>query len=282
MHQDNRHSVVDITEVKKLAKNLRLRVLDITSAAKSSHVGSAFSMAELLAALYSGILRVSPNKADDPDRDRFILSKGHAVAILYAVLVEKGFFPAEWLHTFYQNDTLLAGHATSKGIPGIELSTGSLGHGLSVGCGMAYAARLDGRTSRVWVMLSDGECDEGSIWEAAMFAGHHRLENLVVIVDYNKVQSIGTVKDVLDLEPFADKWRAFGWCVCEIDGHDLDEVFNTFSVIPVEKGRPTAVIAHTVKGKGVDFMEGTVLWHYRSPQGEEFALAKRELGGSER
>ena len=271
----------DVEAVQELARRLRLRVLDLTSAARSSHVGSAFSAAEIVAALYSGIIRVSPENMDDPDRDRFILSKGHAVAILYAVLAERGFIPSDWLSTFYRDDTLLAGHATAKGVPGVEFSTGSLGHGLSVGCGIAYAARLDDRPSRTWVMLSDGECDEGSVWEAAMFAGHHRLDNLIVIVDYNRVQSIGTTKDVLDLDPFADKWRSFGWTAREVDGHDVREVITALSEIPAGKDMPTAIIANTIKGKGVSFMEGTVLWHYRSPQGAELANARRELGGEE-
>ena len=207
-------------DILALSKSLRLRVLKLTSDARSSHVGSAFSMVELLSVLYSGFLNVSPETMDSPERDRFILSKGHAVSVLYALLCEKGFISEQQLATFYMDGTALAGHAT-KGVPGVELSTGALGHGLSVGCGMAYASKIDGLSSRVWVMLSDGECDEGSIWEAAMFAGHHQLENLVAIVDYNKIQSIGSVSEVLELEPFADKWRAFRWNVIEVDGHNI-------------------------------------------------------------
>lgn len=277
----DRKSSDDAAAVQELARRLRLRVLDLTSAARSSHVGSAFSAAELIAALYSGIMNVSPEDMDNPDRDRFILSKGHAVAVLYAVLVEKGYMPSDWLSTFYGDDTLLAGHATSKGVPGVEFSTGSLGHGLSVACGIAYAAKLDGRPSKTWVMLSDGECDEGSVWEAAMFAGHHGLDNLVAIVDYNRVQSIGMVKDVLDLEPFTDKWRSFGWEPREIDGHDTREIMAALSGVPARSDKPTAIIANTIKGKGVSFMEGSVLWHYRSPQGTELEDARRELGGDE-
>jgi transketolase len=237
-------------------------------------------MAELLAVLYGKVLRVNARQPDWPDRDRFILSKGHGGAALYAVLAECGFFPMDWLDTFYQNGSRLAGHITHAGIPGVELSTGSLGHGLSVGAGMALAAKRDGKAHRVFVMLSDGECDEGSVWEPILFAPHHKLDNLIVIVDYNKIQSLGSVKEVLDLEPFAGKWRAFGWAVCEIEGHDVDVIESTLSRLPFEEGRPSCIIAHTVKGKGVKFMENDLLWHYRSPQGEEFTAALAELEGA--
>lgn len=265
---------------RRLALHIRRHVLDMTCRAKSSHVGSSFSMAELLAVLYGSVLRVDPARLDWEDRDRFILSKGHGCAGLYAVLAERGFFPIEWLQTFYQNGSLLAGHATTTA-PGVEVSTGSLGHGLSIGAGMALAAKRDGKRHRVFVLLSDGECDEGSIWEPALFAPQHALDNLTVIIDYNKVQSLAAVKDVMDLEPFADKWRAFRWNVKEIDGHDVNQIEDTLSSLPFEEGRPSCVIAHTVKGKGVSFMEHTVLWHYRSPQGDELAAALRELEEAE-
>ena len=276
-------TVTDVSKsaaARKLALRIRRHVLDMTCRAKSSHVGSSFSMAELLAVLYGSILRVDPKRLDWEDRDRFILSKGHGCAGLYAVLAETGFFPIDWLQTFYQNGSLLAGHATTTA-PGVEVSTGSLGHGLSIGAGMALAAKRDGKQHRVFVLLSDGECDEGSIWEPALFAPQHALDNLTVIIDYNKVQSLAAVKDVMDLEPFADKWRAFRWNVKEIDGHDVDQIESTLSSLPFETGRPSCVIAHTVKGKGVSFMEHTVLWHYRSPQGEELEAALRELGDAE-
>jgi len=276
-------TVTDVSKsaaARKLAHRIRRHVLDMTCRAKSSHVGSSFSMAELLAVLYGSILRVDPNRLDWEDRDRFILSKGHGCAGLYAVLAERGFFPIEWLQTFYQNGSLLAGHATTTA-PGVEVSTGSLGHGLSIGAGMALAAKRDGKQHRIFVLLSDGECDEGSIWEPALFAPQHGLDNLTVIIDYNKVQSLAAVKDVMDLEPFADKWRAFRWNVKEIDGHDVEQIEATLSALPFEEGRPNCVIAHTVKGKGVSFMEHTVLWHYRSPQGEELEAALRELGDAE-
>jgi transketolase len=194
------------------------------------------------------------------------------------VLAERGFFPVSWLDTFYQNGSRLAGHATHTHVPGVEISTGSLGHGLSIACGMALAAKRDNKSYRIFALLSDGECDEGSTWEPVLFAPHHRLDNLIAIIDYNKIQSLGTVKEVMDLEPLADKWRSFGWAVREIDGHNITEIDQILSGIPFELGRPSCVIAHTVKGKGVSFMENTLLWHYRSPQGEEFEAALAELG----
>lgn len=234
-------------------------------------------MADLLAVLYGAVLRVNPSDPKWEGRDRFILSKGHSCAGLYAVLSRKGFFPEAWLDTFYKDGGKLFGHATHTGVPGIEISTGSLGHGLPIACGMALAAKLDGLKHRVYCMLSDGECDEGTIWEAALFAGHHGLDNLVVIIDYNKIQSLGHTKDVLDLAPFAKKWEAFRWAVREIDGHDVALIDETFQSIPFEAGRPTCVIAHTVKGKGVSFMEDKLLWHYRNASVEEYVAAVAEL-----
>jgi transketolase len=251
--------------------------LRMTSGGGSSHIGSVFSMADLLAVLYGVVLRVDPTNPKWKGRDRFILSKGHAGAGVYAALAECGFFPLEKLKTHYCDGSELSGHVSHKGIPGVELSTGSLGHGLPVGAGMAYAGKLDGAPHRVFVMLSDGECDEGSNWEAILFASHHRLDNLVAIVDYNKVQSLKPVKDTLGLEPFADKWRSFGWSVTEIDGHAYDQILGALGSLPIEPGRPSCIIAHTVKGKGVSFMEHSVLWHYRTAKGEEFNAAEQEL-----
>ncbi len=266
-----------IQEAKEIATKLRLTTLEMTSRARSSHIGSSFSMVDLLVGLYWGALRIDPKDPESPDRDRFILSKGHACAALYAVLAEKGFFPREWLDTFYLDGGHLAGHATSGGVPGVEVSTGSLGHGLSLACGMAYAGRLDAKDFRVFALLSDGECDEGSTWEAALFAPHHRLDNLVVIVDFNKIQSLGSVAEVMRLEPLADKWRAFGWEVKEIDGHDFAQIFSAFETLPISSGKPTCIIAHTVKGKGVSFMEDQLLWHYRNATGDEYTRAREEL-----
>jgi transketolase len=247
--------------------------------AKSSHLGTCFSMAELLAVLYGKILRVDPRQPDWPDRDRFILSKGHGCAALYAALAERGFFPIEWLDTFYQDGSPLVGHATHTHVPGIEVSTGSLGHGLSIACGMALVAKREGRPYRVFVLLSDGECDEGSTWEAVLFAGFHQLDNLVAIVDYNKIQSLGRVEEVLDLEPFAEKWRASRWAVREVDGHDVGQIDEALASVPFEAGKPSCLLAHTVKGKGVSFMENQLLWHYRTPDPDEYRRAQLELEG---
>lgn len=261
---------------KELAKRIRKHALRMTSRGGSSHIGAVFSMADLVAVLYADILRFDPKRPHWPERDRFILSKGHAGAGIYAALAESGFFPVEKLETHYLDGSLLSGHVSHKGIPGVEFSTGSLGHGLPVGAGMAYAASLDSRQHRVYVLLSDGECDEGSNWEAILFAAHFKLKNLFAVVDYNKIQSLGTVAETLALEPFADKWRSFGWEVREVDGHDHSTLVASLGA-PSNSGRPVCVIAHTTKGKGVSFMENTVLWHYRTARGDEYERALQEL-----
>ncbi|MFY9819840.1 MAG: transketolase [Thermoanaerobaculia bacterium] len=262
----------------ELARRIRRHSVLMTSRANASHIGSSLSMADLLAVLYGEFLRFDPQRPDWADRDRFILSKGHGCAALYAVLAETGYFPVERLETFYQDGSPLAGHATHKDVAGVEVSTGSLGHGLSLGTGMALAGQRDGKSHRVWILLSDGECDEGSTWEPALFAPHHRLDNLVAIVDYNKIQSFGTVKEVLDLEPLADKWRAFGWGMREIDGHDLEAIREAFAAVPFVPDRPSCIVAHTIKGKGVSYMENQLLWHYRAPRGADLETALREIG----
>jgi transketolase len=264
-------------DIVDLARKLRRWSVVMTHKAGASHVGSSLSMVELLAVLYGKILRFDPQVPNLDSRDRFILSKGHGCAAYYAVLAEVGFFPVDWLDTFYRDGSLLAGHATHKGVPGVEISTGSLGHGLTVATGMALVAKRDHKPWRVFCLLSDGECDEGSTWESVLFAPHNKLDNLTAIVDYNKIQSLGTVSGVMDLAPFADKWRAFGWSVHEVDGHDMDQVQSVLEGIPDISGKPTCVIAHTVKGKGVSFMEDKLLWHYRSPQGDEYKAAMDEL-----
>lgn len=266
-------------DTRELAKRIRIHALRMTSTGGSSHVGAVFSMADIVSVLYGGVLKLDPANPGWAGRDRFILSKGHAGAGVYAALAERGFFPVEKLKTHYQNGSDLSGHVSHKGIPGVEFSTGSLGHGLSVGSGMAYGAKLDGRTHRVVVLLSDGECDEGSNWEAILFAGHHRLDNLVAVIDYNGIQSLAPVAETLELEPFADKWRAFGWGVRECDGHDHEALRAALTAPPAREGRPTVVIARTTKGKGVSFMENTVLWHYRTARNEEFDRALAELEG---
>jgi transketolase len=268
---------MNAAETASLAKRIRIHALRMTSAGKSSHIGSIFSMTDIVAVLYGAVLRVDPDDRAWAERDRFILSKGHAGAGVYAALAERGFFPVEKLATHYQDGSDLSGHVSHKGIPGVEFSTGSLGHGLPVAAGMAYGAKLDGRVHRVVCLLSDGECDEGSNWEAILFAAHHKLDRLVAIVDYNKIQSLAPVAETLGLEPFGDKWRAFGWSVIEVDGHDHAALHRALATIPAAPGRPTVVIAHTVKGKGVSFMEHSVLWHYRTAQGAEFDAALAEL-----
>lgn len=263
-----------------LATRIRRHALLMTSRGGSSHIASVFSMADIVAVLYGGVLRVDPARPRWTGRDRFILSKGHAGAGIYAALAERGFFPVATLDAHCRDGSDLSGHVSHKNLPGVELSTGSLGHGLSVGAGMAYAARLDGLAHRVVVLLSDGECDEGSNWEAILFAAHHGLDNLVAVVDYNKIQSLASVAETLGLEPFADKWQSFGWSVVEVDGHDHPQLISAFTDLPPEPGRPTCILCHTVKGRGVSFMEHSVLWHYRTARGEELEAALRELDGA--
>ncbi len=270
-----------VAETVALARRIRCDALEMVNRGRSSHVGAVFSMADLIAVLYGAVLRVDPAEPLHSARDRFILSKGHAGAGVYACLAERGFFSRAKLLTHCANGSDLSGHVSHKGLPGVELSTGSLGHGLSVAAGMALGAKLDGAVHRVFALLSDGECDEGSTWEAVLFAPHHRLDNLVAVVDYNRMQSLGPTAETIELEPFADKWHAFGWAVREVDGHDHAALLAVFDRIPAERGRPTCVIAHTTKGKGVSFMENDILWHYRTPVGEEYEAALRELRGCE-
>lgn len=261
----------------ELARRVRIHALQMTSRGGSSHIGAALSIADILAVLYGSVLQHRPSEPKWNERDRFLLSKGHAGAAVYATLAEVGYFSPAELSKHYQDGSVFSGHVSHKGIPGVELSTGSLGHGLGVGCGIAKALKLSGNKARTFVLLSDGECDEGSVWEAALFAPHHRLDNLVAIIDYNKIQSLGTVSDTLGLEPLRGKWESFNWNVLEVDGHDHSALQNALSGTKQQTGRPTVIIAHTTKGKGVSFMENTVLWHYRTARGEEFDRALKEL-----
>jgi transketolase len=263
----------------ELAQRIRLHAVNMASLGKSSHVGSVLSMADIVAVLYGAILKVDPADPREENRDRFILSKGHAGSGVYAALAERGFMPVEKLRSHYQDGSDLSGHVSHKNVPGVEFSTGSLGHGLPVATGMALSGMRDGKTHRVFVLLSDGECDEGSNWEAIMFAAHHKLYNLVATVDYNKLQSLATVNETLNLEPFIDKWLAFGWHVIEVDGHNHEALLSAYSPSQMAFSKPICVIAHTTKGKGVSFMENQVLWHYRSPQGSELEKALQELRG---
>jgi len=258
------------------ANRIRRRALEMVHRVNASHIGGSLSMADLLAVLYTDVLRVRPMEPLWPERDRFILSKGHCCSIVYAALAERGFFPTAELETFGRNGSRLMAHISHK-VPGVEFSTGSLGHGLPFGCGKALAAKKQGRSWRVFVMLSDGELDEGSNWEAILFAPQHRLDNLVAIVDYNKLQSLGFVSDVLDLAPLADKLRAFRWAVREINGHDHGQIRAALTTVPWEPGKPSCLIAHTVKGKGVDFMENSLPWHYKTPNATQLQAALAQL-----
>ena len=266
-----------MSAAQELAKKVRIHALKMANSGGGSHIGSALSIADILAVLYTEILHLDPKNPTLEQRDRFVLSKGHAGAALYATLAETGFFPVSKLATHYQDGSDLCGHVSHKGIPGVEVSTGSLGHGLSLATGMALAAKIDQKKHRIFTLLSDGECDEGSTWEAVLFAAHHHLDNLIAIIDYNKIQSLNTVADTLELEPFGDKWRSFGWQVREVDGHDHQQLQSELLSVPLEPECPSVIICHTVKGKGVSFMENTVLWHYRIPKGDEYAAALKEL-----
>jgi len=269
----------EIVDTEALAHRLRLHAVRMVHRSKSSHIGSCLSVADLLAVVYGSFLRYRPGQPNWADRDRVVVSKGHAAAVVYAVLAECGFFPLERLEGYGEDGQPLSGHVTHSNNPGVEVSSGSLGHGLSLAAGFALAAKHKRNGARALAILSDGECDEGSIWEAALFAPHHRLSNLGCIVDYNKIQSFGRVADVLALEPFADKWRAFGWRVEEIDGHDHAAIRGALGEIEADD-RPMVLLAHTVKGKGVSFMEDHLLWHYRSPSDEQLGDAIHELEGA--
>src|SRR5215475_7827421 len=233
------------------------------------HVGSSLSLVEILRVLYDDVLRFRPQEPRWPDRDRMILSKGHGCLALYVMLADKGFIPLETLDTFCRRDSILGGHPEAGKVPGVEASTGALGHGLSYGVGMALAARIDRRDSRVIVVMGDGEINEGSVWEAALCAGKHKLSNLMAIVDYNKVQSAGPTREVQDLEPLLDKWRAFNFTAVDVDGHDVAALRDVFRGLPLAPDRPSAVICHTVKGKGVGFAENDANWHHKSKIGAD-------------
>ncbi len=264
-------------DTKALAVRLRAHALRMTHTSRASHIGLCLSMADILAVLYGAVMQVDPAQPRAPERDRLIVSKGHAAAIVYAALAEAGFLPVAELETYTANGSRLAGHVTTSA-PGVELSTGSLGHGLPVAAGMALAAQRSGVAWRSFCIVSDGELDEGSNWEAIQFAQHFRLDKLVAIIDYNKIQSFGSVAEISELHPLADKFRAFNWGVHEIDGHDHESLKAVLRGAPPVPGRPTAIIAHTIKGKGVSFMEGQLAWHYKSPGQAELVAALAELG----
>lgn len=259
------------------AKETRKMVLRLVHEANASHVGGALSMADMLSVLYNNFLKVYPDQPHHPERDRFLLSKGHACTSLYAVLAQKGFYTEKELFANYtKNGSWFTSH-TNHHVPGVEISTGSLGHAFPVACGLALAAKRKGLLYKTVVMVSDGEMNEGSNWESVLFAPHHGLDNLVLMVDYNKIQSFGRVEDVLDLHPLADKFRAFRWHVEEIDGHNPGDIVNALSKFGNTNGKPLAIVAHTVKGKGVDFMEDQLLWHYKSPSKEQLDSALKQI-----
>ncbi|MET0365926.1 MAG: transketolase [Sphingobium sp.] len=265
-------------DTRGLAKAIRCQALKMVTRARASHIGSALSIADIVAVLYGRALNVHPACPDHPDRDRFILSKGHACVAVYAVLAETGFIDPALLETYGTDGSLLMAHISHK-VPGAEFSTGALGHGLPFGTGKALAAKRRGEYWRTVVLTSDGEWDEGSNWEAALFAAHHGLDNLLCVLDYNKLQSLRTVDETLRLEPLHAKFEAFGWAVREIDGHDHDALIDALRTGPWEAGKPSMLIAHTVKGKGVPFMENKVEWHYRNPTPELLAEALTALEG---
>jgi len=260
-----------------LARRIRAHCLRMTHRGRSGHVGSMLSMAELLSVLYTRVLNVDPHEPRKPDRDRLILSKGHGGGAVYAVLSELGFFPTEWLEGYYLDRGKLMGHI-SHHVPGVEFSTGSLGHGLPVACGMAFAAKRAGGKHRYFCVMSDGDCDEGSTWEAILFAAQHRLDNLTVVLDYNKVQALGFVRDVLELEPLGAKLRACRWSYREVDGHEPRQIDAALRRLPFKAGKPSWLTCHTVKGKGVSFMENTVSCHYGSVNDQQLAQALKEIG----
>lgn len=265
-----------LSDYRKIANKIRQNALRCHFRSNSSHIGSGFSCADILTVLYGSWLNILPEQPNKPDRDRFILSKGHAAAIYYATLAEYGFIPEEWLHSYCQFGSQLGGHV-SYHVPGIEFSSGSLGHGLPVGVGMALGAKRAERKYRIVVLMSDGEMNSGSNWEAALLASAHKLENLLAIVDRNGFQAMGKIEDIVPLGSLVSKWASFGWGVQEIDGHDHELLLNTLNRIPFINDKPNIIIANTVKGRGVSFMEDRLEWHYKSPSEEEFKKAMKEL-----
>jgi transketolase len=270
--------MVNISELKDLSSILRARIIENSHKTGTPHLGSCLSTVDILVALYFSALRIDPKAPAAPDRDRFILSKGHGAPALFQVLAMKGFFPESLLDSYGEDGGIFAEHPpTPDHLAGIEAATGSLGHGLPIGLGIALSARIQQQNYKVYALLGDGECNEGSVWEAAMMAAAQKVDNLMVFVDFNKWQATDRSESVLALAPFAEKWRAFGWEACDIDGHDMGEILDVLAK-PNSSGKPVAVIAHTVKGKGVSFMEDDNNWHYRIPNEHEVIAAKKELG----
>jgi transketolase len=268
----------NVEELQAVARSVRRHIIQMICAAQSGHPGGSLSAVELIVALYYDVMRHDPSNPTWPERDRFILSKGHAAPVLYSTMALCGYVPEDQLNTLRKLGSIYQGHPDRRFIPSVEASTGSLGVGLSVGLGMAEAARLDNSPTRVFVMLGDGEIQEGQIWEAAMYGAYHKVDNIVAILDNNRIQLDGFVKDIMAIEPIADKWRAFGWNVIELDGHDFPAIQKAYADAAACKGKPSILIAHTIKGKGVSFMENNPKFHGTAPTKEEAALALQEIG----
>lgn len=269
--------MTESVDLQNKARELRKIIFESICQCGGGHIAGSLSIVEILTVLYYGVLKVDAKNPKDSARDRFILSKGHAGIALYAILADKGFFPKSELNKFGRKGGILGGHPDMHKVPGIEASTGSLGHGFPFGIGIALSGKLYKKGYRVFVLLGDGECQEGSVWEAAMFAPQHKLDNLIAIIDYNKIQAMDRLDNIVTLNPLADKWQAFGWEVREVDGHNLRALRETLESAPFKKGKPSLIIAHTVKGKGISFMENTPIWHYRLPNRKEMKIACKEL-----
>lgn len=266
-----------LTAIRQMANQIRQDIIEMLVPAKSGHPGGSLSAADILAALYFSVLKIDPQNPQWPDRDRFVLSKGHAAPVLYATLAEKGYFPREELLKLRQTGHFLQGHPDMQKVPGVDMSTGSLGQGISAAAGMALAGKIDKKSYRVYALLGDGELAEGLVWEAAMAAAHYRLDNLVAILDYNGLQIDGKNEEVMTIAPVAAKWQAFGWNVIEVDGHNVEQLLQAFEAAANHQGRPTIIIAKTIKGKGVSFMENQVGWHGSAPNAEQAEAALKEL-----
>lgn len=266
-----------LSRLSHTAAQIRLGILESTHAAKSGHPGGSLSIAELLSFLYFEEMRVDPKNPQDPDRDRLVLSKGHAAPGLYAALALRGYFPVEMLKTLRQADSILQGHPDMKHIPGVDMSTGSLGQGISAACGMAIAAKMAGKDYRTYAIVGDGESEEGQVWEACMFAAHHKLDNFCLIIDWNGLQIDGAIDEIVSPAPYRDKLEAFGFYVVEIDAHDFAQIEDAFAKARACKGKPTAIVAKSIKGRGVSFMENQVKWHGSAPNDEQYAIAVAEI-----
>ena len=259
-----------------ISKNIRSKILRMAFVAQAGHIASSLSIADILAVLYFGILKIDPKEYLNENRDRFILSKGHSVMALYAVLAEKGFFSEEEIENYCKDASKMPGHSTRNSIPGVEVSTGSLGHGLPITCGISLNGKLDSKDYKVFVLMGDGEMQEGTTWEASLFASNHKLDNLTLIIDYNKLQLFGRTNDVLNLEPLRPKLESLGWSVREIDGHNHLEIETALLKVPFEKQKPSCIIAHTIKGKGASFMENRIEWHDKKLSKEDYQKALEE------